>query len=289
MAKQWLVMSPTALLHTIRGEKLLRDLGKEEGLSYDRLAKHVLHKPMPDGKEPPPHVKGWRLLSKSQWLRRGETWVCVVGVDAASFIKFINGAVDHPITGAFSEADAPRLAHLLNSGWVWSNNNQVDHMHGWTLSNEGPVNPEKWVLKISPPSQYAASEARAGCACSNLDPHTRRIARHDVAIAACALEPPFRRLPRRCRPAERRFQLWGSCRWADAACPSCRTWCRFGIAITFDLALVCCCPREPTRCICAGVTLSPPLAQVPTSGAQISIVAAVGVGGMAVGWAEGGV
>jgi hypothetical protein len=41
------------------------------------------------------------------------------------------------------------LAHLLNTGWVWSNSVKVKHMHGWSLLSEPPPYPERFLNFIA--------------------------------------------------------------------------------------------------------------------------------------------
>ena len=151
----WLIMSPSGVLHAVRSEKLMRDLCTDNGLSYDKLAKHIGLKPTDRGRPRPKHVQGWRELCQSQWLQSGQTIVCVAGANAAEFIKLVNSSVHHPCHGAFNDNDAERLAHLFRSGWVWSNNQKVRHMHGWKLLEETPANPEQLVVTMNLGSAYA--------------------------------------------------------------------------------------------------------------------------------------
>ena len=139
---------------------MLRELCGAEGLQYDQLAKHVGHQQLPAETPRPPQVKGWRLLSDSQWLQKGRTFVCVVGETAADFIKFANSAKGHPICGVFAAADAERLAHLLNSHWIWSNSEKVNHMHGWSLVLKAPEDAEKLVLTKAADSPFAPDQCR---------------------------------------------------------------------------------------------------------------------------------
>ena len=133
----------------------MRQLCEEENLRYDFLAKHVGHKPLKLGETRRKHVKGWRVLSDSQWLQRGNIAVCVMGATAAKFIALIYSSESHPLYGVFAMGDAERLAHLLNAGWIWSNNEKVNHMHGWTLLDDVPEQPEQFLISIPPPSPYA--------------------------------------------------------------------------------------------------------------------------------------
>ena len=151
----WLIQSPSGVLHAVKSERLLRDLCKAEGLSYDLLAKHVGHKAMDRGRQPPQHVKGWRELKKSQFLQRGDTIVCVSGANATEFIKLANSVEDHPLYGAFTMEDSKRLAHLLNSQWIWSNCQKVNHMHGWTLLQHAPAHAEQLMVHVAQGSPYA--------------------------------------------------------------------------------------------------------------------------------------
>ena len=158
----WRVMSPHGILHVVRGEKALRQLCRENGLSYDRLAKHVGHKELgANEKTRPEHVKGWRLLSQSLWLQKEKSLVCVVGGSAADFIKHANSHIGHPICGAFHEEDVERLAHLLTSGWVWSNSEKVKHMHGWTLLHTAPANAERLVISLPAGSAFGPDKDAA--------------------------------------------------------------------------------------------------------------------------------
>ena len=126
----WQIMAPHGILHVVRGEAGLRALCKEYKVSYDRLAKHVEHKPL--GKSEairPSHAKGWRLLRDSQWLSKDGTVFCVVGATSLDFIRYANSCTGHPICGAFAEDDKERLAHLLNSGWIFSSCGLVAQDH----------------------------------------------------------------------------------------------------------------------------------------------------------------
>jgi hypothetical protein len=91
---------------------------EEEKLRYDFLAKHVGHTPLKLGDTHRKHVEGWRVLSDSQLLQRGNIAVCVMGATAAKFIALIYSSESHPLYGVFVIGDAERLAHLLNSGWI---------------------------------------------------------------------------------------------------------------------------------------------------------------------------
>ena len=122
----WHFVSPSGVLHVVRSDEMLRQLGNSEGLKYEKLA---LHLGLKQTATPPKHIKGWRELSRTQWLWHGELCVCVVDKDASYFIAHINSDSRHPMYGAFVQEDAPRLAHLLNSGWIWSNNTKVDYNH----------------------------------------------------------------------------------------------------------------------------------------------------------------
>ena len=94
----WELLSPDGVLHTVREEARLRQLCKERSLAYDRLAKHVRHKPLRDKEPWPSHVKGWKLLSNAQWLQCGDTVVCVVGARTIDFINLANTyARRHPV------------------------------------------------------------------------------------------------------------------------------------------------------------------------------------------------
>ena len=160
MGDVWQLLSPHSVVYTVRGESALRELCAEDNLSYDKLAKHIGHKKLGAGeKRPPPHVKGWRHLPRAQWLQRGAHYVCVVGTDAKAFISFINSSSLHPMHGVFGEVkDRERLVHLLNNGWIWSNNVKVSHMHGWHLLTEAPERPERFLTFIQKPSIYAPDD-----------------------------------------------------------------------------------------------------------------------------------
>ena len=145
------LVSPEAVLHFVRGEEQTRSLCREEGLRFERLDTHIKT-------GTPPHVKGWRSLQRCQWMQKGKDVCCVVGADAKHFIKYLESCCGHPMQGAFTLEDAPRLAHLLNSHWIWSNNEKVDHMHGWQLlpKESPPRNPERFLVHVSRPSPYVA-------------------------------------------------------------------------------------------------------------------------------------
>ena len=132
-------------------------------MSYDRLAKHIGHKELASRERAPPvHVKGWRLLSKAQWLRRGTATICFAGATAADFIQLCNDSAKHPLFEIFNKDDAPRLAHLLNSGWVWSNSVKVNHMHGWEVLAEPPPRPETLLSKLPTTSPYSTGAPTGG-------------------------------------------------------------------------------------------------------------------------------
>ena len=122
-------------------------------MQYDRMAKHIGHNTVT---KPPPHAKGWRLLSKSQWLQRKDATVCVVGATARDFIEWANSCSQlHPINGAFAEGDHERLAHPLHKKWIWSNNEKANHMHGWVLLTEMPANAKQLVISLPQDSEFA--------------------------------------------------------------------------------------------------------------------------------------
>eukprot|EP00966_Prymnesium_polylepis_P111903 2588487-Prymnesium_polylepis.1 len=88
-------------------------------------------------------------------MQNGADNVCVVGSDAKAFIAFVNSSFCHPMFRVFNEEqDHERLGHLLNQGWIWSNNEKVPHMHGWTLLTEAPEKPERFLTFIARPSPY---------------------------------------------------------------------------------------------------------------------------------------
>jgi hypothetical protein len=159
MALAWKINSPDGVLHHVRGEALLRQLCREENLRYDLLAKHVGHKPLKPGETRGRHVKGWRVLTDSQWLKRGGIAVCVMGATAEKFIDLIASSPSHVLYNVFTADDSTRLAHLLNAGWIWSNNDKVGHMHGWTLLEHMPEQPERFLVPIGLPSPYAPDAA----------------------------------------------------------------------------------------------------------------------------------
>ena len=136
---------------------MLRRLAKEEGLDFRRLAQHVNLQPL-QGKRPG-SVNGWRLLSRTQWLRRDDQVVCVVGKDAKAFIEYVNSYSRHPAHGAFCMEDKDRLAHLLNSLWIWSNNEKVNHMHSWELLPAVPHDADRLLVHAARGSAFAPDEA----------------------------------------------------------------------------------------------------------------------------------
>ena len=56
----WELMSPSGVVHVIRGDSGLRRLGKEEYLKYECLDLLV------SAAKPPKHVKGWKLFPSQQ-------------------------------------------------------------------------------------------------------------------------------------------------------------------------------------------------------------------------------
>ena len=108
----WKIISPSGVLHTVRGEAGLRLLCQEEKLPYDKLAKHVQYKEVKLPEKRQTHVKGWRSLRDCHWLRRGDAIVCVVCADAKAFITFVNSSPAHPMYGHFDVSDQERLTHL---------------------------------------------------------------------------------------------------------------------------------------------------------------------------------
>jgi hypothetical protein len=159
----WHIISPISVVHVVRTEQMLRKLCSEEALSYERLSQHVGYVPMKKANaKPPKQVKGWRLVSKAQWLQCGDTAICVVGEAAKNMIEHVNSTPGHPLCGLFKEEDHERLAHLLNSGWVWSNSKRVDHMHGWQRLSAMPLQPERFLLFIAKPSVYAPDPVPPG-------------------------------------------------------------------------------------------------------------------------------
>ena len=52
VTEPWLLLSPHGVVHTVRGEAMLRKLHREENLSYDKLAKLVGHKELGSKEKP---------------------------------------------------------------------------------------------------------------------------------------------------------------------------------------------------------------------------------------------
>jgi len=121
----WRIVSPIGELYIVQDDKALRDLSRQHGLRNDYVRIMVGLVP---GKQKP-HVLGWTLIERVQWLRRvdGDRRTIPVIGTIAGWVKDFNESCSKD---GFAQLHAGSLTKLFAGNYT-SNGDLSDVYHGW--------------------------------------------------------------------------------------------------------------------------------------------------------------